>query len=360
VSTTLRDARAREAARPRVGILFRGDRRAGAASPHALYDPLARAFAEQGIAPEPVVYEDEAVAEIRQELLRLGAVLVWVDPIAHGADRTRLDALLREVSAQGVWVSTHPDVILAMGTKEVLHRTRAHGWGMDTRLYATLEQLEDELPRTLGEGQPRVLKQNRGNGGLGVFRVELVRPDPNPAWDAAVRVQHAQRGSAREEMRLADFVRRCAPFYAGAGRIIDQPLVPRHAEGMVRCYVVHGRVAGFGHQLVTALMDPPAGESAPPVPEPRVYFGPAKPEFQALKVQLESEWIPEMQELLAIDTDRLPALWDADFLLGPKTAAGLDSYVLCEINVSSVFPFPDEVREPLAHAVATRLRVSRR
>jgi hypothetical protein len=204
-------------------------------------------------------------------------------------------------------VSTHPDVILAMGTEEILYRTRALGWGMDTRLYPTVEQLEDELPGTLGEGRPRVLKQHRGNGGLGV----------------------------------------------------DQPMVPRHVEGMVRCYVVHDRVAGFGYQRVTALMDPPAGESAPPVPEPRVYYRPAKPEFQALKAQLESEWIPEMQALLAIDTDRLPALWDADFLLGPRTAAGLDTYLLCETNMSSVFPFPDEAREPLARAVAARVRGSR-
>lgn len=347
-------------ARPRVGILFRGDRRAGLPGPNALYDPLARAFEVHGLAPAPVLYDDEAVEEIREELLRLAAVLVWVDPISQGRDRTRLDELLHEVAARGVWVSTHPDVILAMGTKEVLYRTRTLGWGTDTRLYRSLAELEEELPRTLGEGRPRVLKQNRGNGGLGVFRVELVRPDPKPAWDSPVLVQHAQRGSAREEMSLGDFVGRCASFYAGSGRIVDQPLVPRHADGMVRCYLVHGRVAGFGHQRVTALMDPPPGESAPPLPEPRLYFGPAKPEFQALKAQLESEWVPEMQALLAIDGDRLPALWDADFLLGPKTVAGLDSYVLCEINVSSVFPFPDEAREPLARAVAARLRGSGR
>jgi hypothetical protein len=30
---------------------------------------------------------------------------------------------------KGVWVSAHPDVILKMGVKEVLHRTRHLGWG---------------------------------------------------------------------------------------------------------------------------------------------------------------------------------------------------------------------------------------
>jgi hypothetical protein len=31
-------------------------------------------------------------------------------------------------------------------------------------------------------------------------------------------------------------------------------------------------------------------------------------------------------------------IWDADFMIGPSAADGTDSYVLGEINVSSVFP----------------------
>ena len=38
----------------------------------------------------------------------------------------------------------------------------------------------------------------------------------------------------------------------------------------------------------------------------------------------------------------LPIIWDADFLYGPRTAAGEDTYVLGEINVSSVMPIPDQ------------------
>ena len=59
---------------------------------------------------------------------------------------------------------------------------------------------------------------------------------------------------------------------------------------------------------------------------------------------------------LALDPARLPVIWDADFLYGPKDAAGADSFVLCEINVSSVYPFPDEALAPLAEATRARLR----
>jgi hypothetical protein len=81
-----------------------------------------------------------------------------------------------------------------MGTKEVLHRTRTLGWGTDTRLYASSQEIRDEFPRVLASGGPRVLKQNRGNGGIGVFRVDLVRPEARPGSEALVRVQPRPAG----------------------------------------------------------------------------------------------------------------------------------------------------------------------
>jgi hypothetical protein len=337
----------------RIGILWRGGRR------DRFFDPLAEAFAAEGVTAEAVLYADPEAEQVRKEVLRLGAVLVWVDPIADGQDRAGLDALLRDVSSRGVWVSAHPDVILKMGTKEVLHRTRRLSCGTDTHLYTSARQFHDEFPIALAASGPRVLKQNRGNGGIGVFRVDLVRAEDRPGPEALVRVQHAQRGSLREEIRLGDFLRRCEEYLTGTGRIVDQPFQPRHAEGMVRCYLVEDRVAGFGHQLVTALMDPAPGASAPPPPPPRLYFGPSKPEFQALKVRLESEWVPQMQALLGIDKASLPAIWDADFLLGPRDASGCDTHVLCEINASSVYPFPAEALGPLARAATARMRERR-
>ena len=62
-----------------------------------------------------------------------------------------------------------------------------------------------------------------------------------------------------------------------------------------------------------------------------------------------------MQRLVEVDTDSLPLLWDADFLYGPKTEAGQDTYVLCEINVSSVYPFPEPAVGKLAQAVVARI-----
>jgi uncharacterized protein DUF6815 len=54
------------------------------------------------------------------------------------------------------------------------------------------------------------------------------------------------------------------------------------------------------------------------------------------------------------EVPQLPVLWDADFLLGPRDENGADTYVLCEINVSAVTPFPAEAPPKIALAVARR------
>ena len=70
---------------------------------------------------------------------------------------------------------------------------------------------------------------------------------------------------------------------------------------------------------------------------------------------MESEWLAELCRTLALDVARLPVIWDADFFYGPKDPSGADTYVLCEINVSSVYPFPDETLAPLAAATLAHL-----
>jgi hypothetical protein len=58
---------------------------------------------------------------------------------------------------------------------------------------------------------------------------------------------------------------------------------------------------------------------------------------------------------LGIEAASLPIIWDADFLYGPPDVSGNDTYVLCEINVSSVFAVPDDAPAAIARAMAMRL-----
>ena len=338
---------------PKVAVVWRGDRAAReAATPqnnryHRVFEELGRS----GIAAEPAVFDEAFADEVRDQLLGVDGVLVWVNPLDAGKTRAVLDPLLREVAARGPWVSAHPDVILKMGTKEVLHRTRHLGWGRDTHIYRSAGAFRDEFPARLAATGARVLKQNRGNAGQGVWKVERI--------DAAtVRVLEAQRGRMPEDVAFADFMRRCEPYFANDGCIVDQPFQPRLPDGMIRCYMSADRVVGFGHQLIKALIPPPpeGPDSAAARSGPRIMHPASAEPFQALRARMETEWTPQMMAVLGLDAASLPIIWDADFLYGPRTAAGDDTYVLCEINVSSVFAIPDQAPAAIARLVAARLK----
>jgi hypothetical protein len=342
-----------------VAILSRGDAAARRDAPpqNSRFIRVFEALSAVSIEARPVVYDEAFANAVRTELLAVDGILVWIDPVHQGKTRAALDPLLREIAAQGPWVSAHPDVILKMGVKEVLYRTRHLDWGADTHRYESAETFRAEFPARLRAGGPRVVKQNRGNGGQGVWKVEAL-----PDTDTKVRVLHAQRGSSPEELPLDAFIARCAPYFGWGSCIIDQAFQARLPEGMIRCYMSGSKVAGFGHQLVKALIAPaPEGPDSPESqPGPRIMHGPEADPFQSLRRSMEDKWISQLMETLNIDEASLPVIWDADFLYGPKDATGADTYVLCEINVSSCFAIPDEAPVAIARTVKDRILRTRR
>ena len=341
----------------KVAILWRGDAAARqTASPaNNRFYRIFEELAALGIEAAPAVYDEAFAGEVRKQLLGTDGVLVWVDPIHQGKTREALDPLLRDVAERGPWVSAHPDAILKMGVKEVLYRTRHLGWGTDTHLYRTAAEFRIEFPPRLRSSGPHVVKQNRGNGGQGVWKVELISGETE-----AVQVLHAQHGSVPEELPLREFMTRCEVYFGWGGCVIDQPFQPRLPEGMIRCYVGVDKVVGFGHQLIKALIPPPPeGPGSPAAqPGPRIMHGPDAEPFQGLRAKMEQEWVPQMVEVLGIDRALLPIIWDADFLYGPRTATGHDTYVLCEINVSSCFAVPDEAPAAIARLALNRCRAA--
>ncbi|MGO8016253.1 Cj0069 family protein [Rhizobium leguminosarum] len=224
-----------------------------------------------------------------------------------------------------------------------------------SRLYRTAADLRQAFVPTFLAAGPRVLKQNRGNGGQGIWKVELAG---TPAGATLISVLEAKSGSVPETIDLSAFICRCEAYFTEGGCIVDQPFQSRLPEGMIRCYMSGCRVVGFGQQLVKALVTPPSGPGDPLQPGPRIMHPASAGPFQTLRTRMESEWTPEMMSTLAIEAASLPIIWDADFLYGPPDASGNDTYVLCEINVSSVFAIPDEAPAEIARAMALGLRRS--
>ena len=339
------------ARRPTLALLYPGDRAARDQSDPAQsrFAPLFDAFEAAGIEAVPAIYHDDFADEVAEQLRHVDGVLAWSNPIEAGNRRERLDEVLRAAARNGVFVSTHPDVILKLGTKDVLLDVRDLPFGSDAVRVDGLAQLAEELPKRLQRGA-RVLKQHRGHSGIGVWRVERIEGSD------LLKVRHAQRGSEEERLDLPGLLARLAGYFepANGGHMIDQAWQPRLVDGMARAYLVADRVAGFGHQAVNALYPAAPGEVAPQ-PGPRLYHAADAEQFQTLRRLLETSWIELLRGRLGLSLAELPMLWDCDFMLGAPTPDQTDSFVLCEINVSSVSPFPPSAIQPLVEATKARL-----
>lgn len=327
----------------RVALLYPGDaaQRERADLAESRFAALFEALAAAGLQAEAAVWHEEAADAVRAQLLQVDGVLVWCNPIEGGRRRDRLDALLQQVANAGVRVSSHPDTVQRLGTKDVLLATRGLPFGSETLRIGSLAQLRDELPARLQQG-PRVLKQRRGHSGIGVWKVALA------AEPGRFMLQHAQRGAEALCCDLDGLVAQLTPYFApeAGACLIDQPWQPGIRDGMLRAYLVRDRVAGFGHQAHIALHP----EGLPP--GPRLYHGPEWPPGQALRERLETGWLAALAQSVGVASERLPLLWDADFIPGPQPR----DWVLCEVNVSSVSPYPPSAVAPLVAATQAWLR----
>ena len=335
-----------------VAILIYGDPASGRnALTEEKYRDLGIAFSSKGFKVESVLYSDKVADNLTTELLRFDAVLVWVNPIEQGNNRMQLDALLLEISGKGCFVSTHPDTILKMGTKDVLYTTREMDWGGDTKMYSSFEDFTNRFRQSLQSSEIRVLKQFRGNGGNGVFKVVWVS-------DTAIRLTHATAGDKERTLSWNEFYDEFKPFFSDDGSLIDQEWNKNMANGMVRCYVSGTTVAGFGYQEINALHVSADGTFNPP--GKRYYYTEQCGLFRDLKLIMEKEWIPQLQQRVSIVDDRMPVIWDADFFINDANcSSAVGKYSLCEINVSCVSPFPPGAVGFMVEAVKKRIGSAR-
>lgn len=310
------------------------------------YRDLAGEFVESGMAVETIPYDDSRADTYRVELKRLDALLVWVNPVEQGKDRTTLDSLLGELADGGVFVSSLPETIQKIGTKKVLFDTRNAEFGSQVEIYSTYDEFRSRFPGSLKVGKTRVLKRFRGNGGDGVFKVSL---GDNPDQ---IRILHAKRGAVEERKRIKEFYEDLRPYFDAGSPLLDQAWNDNITNGMVRCYMSRKNVAGFGYQEINALFPL---QSGPVTPGRRFYFTEACALFADLRDLMEARWIDEIIRSTGLAADKLPVIWDADFFINSMVPNSSRRYTLCEINVSSVSPFPESAVRSIVAEVRNAL-----
>merc|ERR1712228_494635 len=310
---------------------------------------LCNDFINAGMSCQPVYYTPDNHDSFFETLAKFDAVLVRVNPgqiKGMGGDQKRFDDAMMVIAAsKSVW--PQPAIMESMGAKDALCCIKEMEFGLpDTLGYYSPEDMQAGFPKAIAF-QPRVVKQNRGSAGEGIWIIKLKSGEycssygEKSAADDDMLILTEANDSHVEEHTVAQFIEFCVngrtdkagdwtsvgtgKYFEGGreagGQMVDQRFLPRIEEGEARFMMIgkelfriehYKYVGGVGGETVTTL------------------YGPDAPEFAATKEKLLTDIEPIMKAL-GKDMSALPLLWAADFIPIDNHST---PYVVGEFNCS--------------------------
>ncbi|MCY9855284.1 Cj0069 family protein [Vibrio mediterranei] len=223
-------------------------------------------------------------------------------------------SFLANLIQSGVIGMEPPDTLLALGSKSSLHKlVGTEIVPDDLRVYSNSRELESKF--VINDiSRDRVLKQNRGSSGNGVWRVSR-----STISNSKVRVTSAQNNNSME-ISLGTFLKKIISFESGS--VIDMPFLPGIKNGEYRvllvgekpCYVIHKSSVQGQHNFSTTLHSGSCYNYSDISNYPNL-------------IQLVNRSIGTILEVLN-DSRPAPLLWSLDFIRSEKNG----TYVLSEIN----------------------------
>merc|ERR1712050_681707 len=280
---------------------------------------------------------------------QLDAIIVRCNPghiDADGGSQQKFDKDMQDLASKiPIWPTA--DVMGSMGAKDALVKIKDMGFGLvDTLGYYSPEDMQAGFPKTIAF-QPRVVKQNRGSAGEGIWIIKLKSGEycstygEKSAADDDMLILTEANDSHVEEHTVAEFMEFCVngrtdksgewksvgtgKYFEGGreagGQMVDQRFLPRIEEGEARFMMIgkelfriehYKYLGGVGGETVTTM------------------YGPDAEEFAATKEKLLSDIEPIMKAL-GKDMSALPLLWAADFIPIDNHST---PYVVGEFNCS--------------------------
>ena len=315
--------------------------------------PIIFALKARGWDSEIIFYRDEWKATILDYCAdRFDGYVSRVNPgsLAHG-ESGYFDMLRQLSDDRGMVGMAHPDAMASFGAKDALVKLRDTSLvPTDTYAYYTQEEFVSQFPTTLSLCE-RVLKQNRGSTGSGIWRVSVEdeRPyeqgQPLPL-DTKIKCTEAVDNHV-EHRQLGEFMEFCEQYIEGDnGMLVDMQFLPRIKEGEIRIlmvgakptYVVHKKPADGADSFSATLFS-------------GAKYTYDKPETWQALLDLFLAELPTVCGTLG--RDDIPLIWTADFILDTNED-GSDKYVLGEINCSCV-GFTSHLEEGIQADVAREI-----
>jgi len=237
-----------------------------------------------------------------------------------------------------------------MGAKDALVKVKDMPFGMvDTFLYESPAELAASFKKGVAFA-PRVVKQNRGSSGEGIWIIELKSKNycaalgDRIAGDEEVIVMREANDDHVEEHTIAEFIEFCehgrtdksgewttigtGSYFAGGveagGLMVDQRFLPRIEEGESRFMMIGPKLFNVEHYVYQ-------GEGIGGAAKCTV-FPAGHPEYTKLQGQLE-ESMPATMKILGLEGEALPLIWTADVIPADDH---ISTHVLAEFNCSCV------------------------
>jgi len=293
--------------------------------------PIIDSLIARGWTSEIIFYADEDRGEIyRYVLEKAGAYISRVNP-GNLQDETGYFQMLRELVRHGIEGLPHPDAMATYGAKNSVEKLKGTDLVPDdVYTYYDFDTFKNNFPKTLA-GNVRVLKQNRGSTGEGIWRVEVLSDYKGKTVPLTATVKCTEaKDNHVEERTLGDFIDFCVQYLDGpSGMLLDMPFLERIKEGEIRIFMLRDKAVNVVHKKPADTED---AFSA-------TLFSGAKyrddpPEKWPELVKLVQDSIPVIRERLG--NYDIPLIWTADFILDTDKKTGKDKYVLGEINASCV------------------------
>ena len=325
--------------------------------------PIVNALKEKGFGAEAIYYRDEWFKDVFDYILeKADAVIVRINPGNLPNGEGKLFEMLRQLHDSDVIVMTHPNTMMRFGAKDALAKLADTDLVTeDTYAYYDYDEFKKTFPKSISYGT-RVLKQNRGSTGEGIWRVEVVDTkignyeagDTLPL-DTVVKCTEAVDNHV-EYTSLGKFIKFCKRYIDGDnGMLVDMRFMPRIVEGEIRILMVADKPIFVVHKKPVQEKDAFSATIASGATY--TYYKPE--EFPVLVDKFVSS-IPMISDKLG-KIKNTPIIWTGDFMLDTDEN-GEDSYVLGEMNCSCVGFFSHldmGIQEMIADEVIKRVEAKK-
>jgi hypothetical protein len=325
--------------------------------------PFVNGMIGAGISCQCIHYKHEEHDKFFEICAKFDALIIRCNPGQigqDGGDQKKFDDSVRELQKKGIQAWPSPDVMEFMGAKDALTKIAHLNIGLeDTLTYYENQAFIDGFKKTMAF-QPRVIKQNRGSAGEGIWIIKLKEGNYAATFgersceDSEVLSLMEANDNHAEEHTVAEFIEWCINGRtdksgewtskgvgkyleggkAAGGQIVDQRFCPRIVEGELRYNMIGPKLVGIIHKKPKEGGISAVGGTG----SIYTYYGPEESKFANLTKRFLTDDIDKVMPSLGLGTEPIPLWWTGDFILASPegTPAEEEKWIIGEFNCSCV------------------------